>query len=157
MGLLSRARVLGYRAVNLPDGRFYIYLPSHRRRRRRRVLRMGQYTQRCAAASPEYGDPRWAATDAELSKKFPAVSEFLLERLTEDGKPRVTSTLMVVAEDGMFKLALTDRAQAGGKFDYKLWRSGTTFYEAMNAIESCLEDGSADWRKFPKWEAAKRR
>lgn len=118
---------------------------------------MGQYTQRHASVSENGAVSRWAAADEDLQKRCPALVEFLTEQLDDEGKPRVTSTLMVSCEDGRWKLCLTDRAQAGGKFDYKLWVSGETLWEAFSSLDASLAEANADWRRFPRWEQPKRR
>jgi hypothetical protein len=112
---------------------------------------MGQYTQAHASSGEFPATERYAAADAKLSKDCPALAEFLTERLDDVNKPRVTSTLGISCEDGVWKCCLTDRAQAGGKMDYKLWKSGSTLLEALQALDMALRDGTAEWRKFPKW------
>jgi hypothetical protein len=112
---------------------------------------MGQYTGRHGSSAEGAVVGRYSATDVEASTMFPALLEFLTERETEDGKPRVTSTLSLSAEDGVFKLCLTDRAQKGSSYDYKLWVSGESIQACLGSIEGMLADGSAVWRKFPKW------
>lgn len=156
MGTMSRARVLGYRSAVAADGRSYIYRPAHRRKRARRVVAMGQYTSHSSAAVSGVPPSRWAAMDAEMSSRFPALSEYLTEQLTEEGAPRVTSTIQVSCEDSLWKVALTDRAQKGGTYDYKLWRSGVTLLDALRAVDEALQSGVPDWRKFPKWIAPRR-
>lgn len=117
---------------------------------------MGQWTQHAATAPSGKPASRWAAADEELSSRCPALTEYLTEALTEDGTARVTSTLQVSCEDGLWKAALTDRAQKGGNFDYKLWRSGVCLLDALRALDEALRSGQADWRKFPKWVAPRR-
>jgi hypothetical protein len=94
--------------------------------------------------------------DPEFLARLPALYEFLAEQMTAEGFPRVTSTLQVSCEDSLWKVALTDRAQKGGTFDYKLWRSGDTLFNALEALDAALQSGTADWRKFPKWVAPRR-
>lgn len=118
---------------------------------------MGVYTNRHDSSPTVDPNARWAAADSDLAGSCPALVEFLCEQRDEEGRTRVTSTLLVSTEDGLWKVALTDRAQQGGSFDYKLWRSGATLMEALRALDGSLQDGSADWRKFPKWVAGKRR
>jgi hypothetical protein len=117
---------------------------------------MGQYTQHSATAPSGKPASRLAAEDAELASRCPALHEYLTEQLTDGDIPRVTSTLQVSCEDGLWKAALTDRAQKGGSFDYKLWRSGGSLLDALRSLDEALQSGRADWRKFPKWAAPKR-
>lgn len=118
---------------------------------------MGQFTSRHGSDPNSNAGGRWAAEDIAWAEKFPALLEFLTERETEDGKPRITSTMLVVAEDGLWKLCLTDRAQANGNFDYKLWKSGETLHDALLALDHDLQQATAEWRKFPKWKPPQRR
>jgi hypothetical protein len=157
MGLMSRARVLGYKTCRPPDGTPYIYLPHSRRRRARRVVPMGQFTSHQPSSGGNMPVSKWAATDIELSARCPALVEYLTETITDAGQPRVTSTLLISCEDGLWKLGLTDRAQKGGNFDYKLWRSGENLVDALKALDEALQSGRADWRKFPKWSPGGKR
>jgi hypothetical protein len=157
MGLMSRARVLGYRSAPREGGGTYLFLPAWKRRKVRKVVPMGVYTSRHGSGPFVPLEGRFSASDPEFLGKFPALFEFLAEVFTEEGVPRITSTLLVSCEDGVWKLALTDRASAGGKFDYKLWVSGQTLFEALASLDKQLRDSGADWRKFPKWEKPGRR
>jgi hypothetical protein len=157
MGLMSRARVLGYRTLRFADTVVGVFLPSAARRKLRRRRVVGMYTARHDSVSVVDPNARWAAVDPDLAGACPALVEFLTEVRDEEGKPRISSTLLLTAEDGLWKVALTDRAQPGGNFDYKLWRSGATVMEALKALDVSLQDGSADWRKFPKWQPQKKR
>lgn len=117
---------------------------------------MGVYTHRHDSVQHGADSPRWAAADERLAAMCPALVEFLTECRTEDGVPRITSTVGVSCEDGYWKVCLTDRAQQGGKVDYKLWKSGNTLEEAFRLLDKDLQDGTAEWRKFPKWTPPKR-
>jgi hypothetical protein len=127
------------------------------RLKRKVVNGMGVFTSRHDSTAANSPGGRWAAADSDLAGTCPALLEFLTEREDENGKPRVTSTLLVAAEDGVWKACLTDRAQVGGKFDYKLWKTGMTLADALQALDRDLQEGTAEWRKFPKWEPQKRR
>jgi hypothetical protein len=116
---------------------------------------MGVFTSRAAVSSGS-SPSKYAASDPELSSRFPALAEFLTEALTDEGRPRVTSTLGVSCEDGVWKLCLTDRAQAGEKWDFKLWKSGATLFAAFQAVDAELQGGSPEWRRFAKWTPQKR-
>lgn len=125
--------------------------------KRKVVNGMGVYTARHDSVPGGAAGGRWAALDSDLASTCPALIEFLTEREDEEGRPRVTSTLLIAAEDGLWKVCLTDRAQKGGSFDYKLWKSGKTIMEALQAVDADLQEGKAEWRKYPKWEPQKRR
>ena len=59
-----------------------------------------------------------------------------------DGKRRDSSTILVFCEEGRVKVCLSDREEG-----LVLFRSGRTLEEAVDALEACLVDGSADWRE----------
>jgi hypothetical protein len=118
---------------------------------------MGMYTSRHDSGAQASSVGRWAAADSDLAAACPALVEFLTEREDEEGRARVTSTLLVLCEDGLWKVCLTDRAQPGGKFDYRLWKSGPTVMQALQALDVSLQEATAEWRKTPKWEAQKKR
>jgi hypothetical protein len=116
---------------------------------------MGVYTSKGSAVRLDASE-RFAAKDPKLAGIIPAVVEYMTERITEEGKPRVTSTLGVSCEDGVWKVCLTDRGASSDKFDYKIWKSAETLEAALKAIDADLRSGSAEWRKFPKWSPQKR-
>jgi len=118
---------------------------------------MGQFTERHGSTQQGGELCRWAVTDEDFSNLYPALYEFLAEQMTEDSVPRVTSTLLVSAEEGLWKACLIDRAQKGSAFDYTLWKSGKTLERVLASLDESIRDGSAEWRKRPKWESAKRR
>lgn len=68
--------------------------------------------------------------------------EYMTAGAWDDGQPRETSTLMVVAEEGLIKCCLNDRA-----LGRSLWRSGATMDAALDALEAALVDPRADWRR----------
>jgi hypothetical protein len=116
---------------------------------------MGKYTV-LSTSVPLASDAPFAARDARLEKLTPALLEFLTEQRTTEGAVRVTSTLGISCEEGMWKACLTDRAQPGGKYDFKLWKSAETFEDALKALDKDLQTGHAEWRKYPKWVPGKR-
>lgn len=82
---------------------------------------------------------------AALSGAFsvtPAVVEYLTAVCYPDGSNRERSTISVFIEDGVVKVCLSDRDQAR-----TLWRSGVSVEDALMALESCVVDGTADWRR----------
>lgn len=85
--------------------------------------------------------PVRAATDGEVEAIYPALWEFLTCQLVED-KGRLTSTLLVMAEDGQVKLCLSDR-----ETDRVAWRSARTVREALQGLEEALAAGTAEWRE----------
>lgn len=118
---------------------------------------MGQFTSRVERNGVHAAESRFAASDEELRARFPAVFEFICEQLDDNGVQRVTSTLLVCAEEGRWKICLIDRAGVSGQWDYKLWKSGDTLFEALSALDEDLQRGNAEWRKSPKWKPNNKR
>jgi hypothetical protein len=124
---------------------------------KRKVTSVGQYTGQRDSHGGEPFKGRWAAGDIELASRCPALVEYLTEREDEEGRARTTSTLLVAAEDGVWKVCLTDRASPTGNWDYKAWKSGDTIMEALMALDRDLQENTLEWRKFPKWKPPTRR
>lgn len=87
-----------------------------------------------------------AARDEDLAAMYPAVHEYITECLWDDGRQRQTATMTLFAEDGLFKVCLSDRAT-----ERVLWASGTTLLEVMADLEAALVSGKAEWRKAKRW------
>ncbi len=83
-----------------------------------------------------------AAEDPEMAKRFPNITLLMTALIGDDGKPRATATLTVCCEDGVWKGGLKER-----DYQMSLWRSGNTLEDLLRALETCLEDGSAEWKK----------
>jgi len=77
-----------------------------------------------------------------MATSYPAVWEHLTESAWASGKPRTTSTLMVFAEDGLFKLCLHDRSSGR-----TAWLSGPSLTAALISLERGLEENTVEWRK----------
>ena len=118
---------------------------------------MGLWTDRAHPVDAPGPQPRQAAEDPEVAARFPALFEYLTEQVRDDGTPRVTSTLLVSCEDGMWKLGLTDRAGPSGKWYYKVWVSGGDMAEAFTILDKQLQDNTAQWRKYEPWSKSKKR
>ncbi len=82
-----------------------------------------------------------AATDPAAAKLYPAITLLLTATVDDEGKPRKTATLTIVAEDGLFKGGLRDRDA-----NASVWRSAKTLNGLLEALESALASGEADWR-----------
>lgn len=78
----------------------------------------------------------------EWLDKYPALSEYLTTPVWEDGKARITATLLLFVEDGMVKICVNDRAN-----ERSLWRAGETVEDALRAIETGLAGGTTGWRR----------
>jgi len=84
-----------------------------------------------------------SAVDAEFAATYPSIYDHLTCVFWDDDpkQPRVTSTLLVFAQDGCFKANLRDRAN--GKC---CWVAAPSFSELLGALERELGDGTAVWR-----------
>jgi hypothetical protein len=82
-----------------------------------------------------------AASDELLSRDYPAVAEYLTAAKWPDGKVRQVSTLLLLAEDGRFKLMVNDRANGRSA-----WFSGETVLGCLEAAERALSEDRVDWR-----------
>jgi hypothetical protein len=80
-------------------------------------------------------------TDPLFVEQCPAVGEFMTLAVGEKNAKRETSTLMVNISEGRVNVGLHDRED-----ETWLWRSGETLIEAIQAIDSAIQDGTADWR-----------
>lgn len=88
------------------------------------------------------GAGQYAARDAVMEELFPALAEYLTATVIGESIQRRTATLLLFAEDGVFKVALNDRQEA-----MSAWASGDTVQEAIEALEASLEAGEASWRR----------
>ena len=86
--------------------------------------------------------------DKEFKKLHPAIWEYLTTE-TFEGKPRQTSTLLVLWENGV-KVMLNDRQEG-----LTLWSGGSTVAEALLNLEAELEGPDPDWRQS-NWKKGKR-
>lgn len=103
-------------------------------------LFMGMFKKAFGQSTAKLSDR--AGEDSELATKFPTVEGFLCLLKDDDGKARQTCTLTVVVEDGKWKGGLKERDHA-----MSVWRAGDTLEGLLEALEKCLADGSADWKK----------
>jgi len=88
------------------------------------------------------GVGQFAARDATMEEYFPALCEYLTATVVGETSQRRTATLLLFAEDGLFKVALNDRQEA-----MSAWASGQTVQEALEALEASLQAGEASWRR----------
>ena len=102
---------------------------------------MSRWLKKVAESKPE-ADPKNYAEDPEFAEDFPALSEFLLIRKMDDGTVRQGASLLIFAEDGVWKACLNDRAE-----ERTLWCSGSTFADLLDALEAMLQSDSPQWRK----------
>lgn len=85
--------------------------------------------------------PLHAAQDASWAAKYPLLVEMLVTTRWPDQKPREVATCLAVAEGGVWKVCLHDRANRRSA-----WVSGETLDAAFEALETGLQEGSLGWR-----------
>jgi hypothetical protein len=79
--------------------------------------------------------------ECSLSKKYPTWAEFLYRQCWEVGQPRLTGTVTLFWEEGLWKMALNDRDTGASCFI-----SGKTLSDLMLTAEKGLCDDSLPWR-----------
>jgi len=81
------------------------------------------------------------STDEVLKQFFPELHDFLTEVDWDDGKKRVTGTVMMLCEDGYWKAWVHDR-------DAKVsaWLTGESWEGVLISLNKALGEGSLQWR-----------
>jgi len=96
--------------------------------------------QRRASQVQEPG--AWSSLAKEsFSLTCPTVMEFLCRCAWDDGAPRVTGTLMLMLDQGKWKLWVHDREDRLSTFV-----TGRTLEDALRSLEGILRGGNGDWR-----------
>lgn len=83
-----------------------------------------------------------SARDEVLFGWLPTVHEWLTETQWDDGKPRKTTTLMVVVENGRWKLWVHDRDSKKSA-----WVTADAWEALWEVLERSLKDDDLEWRK----------
>lgn len=78
--------------------------------------------------------------DDTLWEGRPAIKEFMTVSVLADGECRELSPLMVAVRDGKVTVGLRETDE--GRW---LWRAGSSFLEALEALEEALQDPTARW------------
>lgn len=78
-------------------------------------------------------------------KRYPTIVMYLTDDVWEDGKARETSALSFTVKDGMWQLALNDKA-----LKQSLYTSAATMTEALKLLEAVLRDGVPPWRSWKR-------
>lgn len=86
--------------------------------------------------------PETPATVCSLLQSLPTLSDYLTQRVWDDGSPRITSTVAISYADGRFLITVRDRALSRVCF-----HSGTTLTEALRLTDAGLESSETNWRK----------
>lgn len=100
-------------------------------------------------AAPADGEA--AASAGDWGKWYPALTEYLVSLVWPDGQARVTSTLLLLFEEGLWKACVNDRAN-----DRSLWLSGRTPDAVLERVEEALAGGLCDWRRRRGGERGRR-
>lgn len=92
-----------------------------------------------AEAATGLGRP---AIDEAFAGFYPTLHGHLVETSWEDGKPRKTSTLLLMTENGRWKAFYHDRDGKRG-----FWVSAEAYEGLLELIEDAVESSSTEWRK----------
>lgn len=82
------------------------------------------------------------AVEKEVKDKLPALTEYLETDRWPNGDERVTSTLSLFVDAGVYKACLNDRQE-----ELVLFSSADSLWGALEALEGTLEAGTGDWRR----------
>ena len=100
-------------------------------------MRFLKRVQESTEASRQQLSHEWST----FRSRFPALAEYLEVDSWDDGKTRLTSTLLVFVEDGSVKGCLNDR-----EADRALWVTAGSIQGVIEALEAALAAGTGDWR-----------
>lgn len=95
------------------------------------------------------GESLRGSPGGEFGQRWPAVWEYISADQWEDGVLRQTSTLQIFVDRGSVKVAMKDRE--AGKICFC---AGRDVQEALDALESALRGGTAEWRE-DSWKKRK--
>lgn len=82
------------------------------------------------------------ARDEVLHGWLPALHDHLTETQWDDGKPRKTSTVLIMTENGYWKASIHDRDMKAGA-----WVTAEAWEELLETLNRKLIEGSLEWRK----------
>lgn len=83
--------------------------------------------------------------DATFAGKYPTLVAYLTDDAWEDGKARETSAISFTIKDGVFQLAINDKA-----LKQSLYTTAATMTEALKLAEGALRDGTGQWRSWKR-------
>ena len=83
-----------------------------------------------------------APLEDSLSVLFPTLSEFLSEQRWADGSQRLTGTVLIMVDDGVWKMCLHDRHSA-----LSAWLSAPSWSMLLDVAERKVVAAEVDWRK----------
>lgn len=90
---------------------------------------------------PPTGNGGYAAPSGPGDEDVPLLVEYLSATTYDDGTPRQTSTLLLMAQDGAWKACLRDREQG-----MCLWVAAPSFGALIGVVEASLGLPDAPWR-----------
>lgn len=94
-----------------------------------------------AFASLQTGDSKIMFDDAEFAEQYPTLFAFMARETADDGKPRQTSTLLLIVEQGGVKGCLKERDH-----DVSLWTTASSILGVFAGIEKALNETPVAWR-----------
>ena len=95
-------------------------------------------TMRADGAKPEVCD---------LGERWPSLWEFMTATEWDDKSRRAVGTILVMFEEGTWKVMLNDKAL--GRLAFV---SGPSWEAAMNKADDAVRTDEADWRKAKAWK-----
>lgn len=110
-----------------------------------------KFLQKPAPLPDRNGAPRMVDAGT-WAKGLPALSEFLSEARWDDGSPRVTGSITLFCDDGVWKLCLSDKDAGRVAFV-----SAGTPTEVFAAADKALQSSSLDWRVQKAFGGKKRK
>lgn len=105
------------------------------------------FFKRPSKSSSPVGQNGVPFVDTELSSIAPTVSAYLSMDAWCDGEVRERSTLIILFQDGQYKICLSDKNDG-----MTLWAASNTFLGLLEALESRLTEATPDWRKQRQWK-----
>lgn len=91
-------------------------------------------------------------SERPLAEHYEALVEYLTLSANAEGVARERATLMVVWEEGMWKLGLNDR-----ECGRSCWMSGRTLFEVVESLEVALRSCNVSWRSSGSGGSGKKR
>lgn len=92
-------------------------------------------------AKREAGKAGEPVSVGKIMQPYPSVVSFLSDTVYRDGSGRVTGTLLMFVEAGLWKACLRDR-----DLDEVAFVSADTPEGVLSAMESGIKDGDLEWR-----------
>lgn len=86
-----------------------------------------------------------SASDEAFAKAYPTLWGYVADCQWDDGKNRETSALSFTWKEGLWQLALNDKA-----LKQSFYTAAGTLQSALKAMEKALLDGSGQWRPWKR-------